>query len=54
MKKQLVLLVDDQKLSFLLELLHNFDFVEIRDEEDSVEAIRDNLQQGLREVKQLQ
>lgn len=53
MKRQIILTVEDRKLSFLLELLHNFDFVEIQDNEDSIEDIRNNLQQGLQEVKQL-
>lgn len=53
MKRQIILTVEDRKLSFLLELLHNFDFVEIQTTEDSIEDIRNNLQQGLQEVKQL-
>lgn len=45
--------IADNKLSFFLELVRSFDFVEI-EEIDSNEAIRENIRQGWREVQMIE
>jgi hypothetical protein len=45
--------ITDSKVQFFLELIRNFDFVEI-EEIDSDEAISDNIRQGWREVQMIE
>lgn len=53
--KQVTLSVNDTKFSFFMELIGSFDFVEIeQDQEDSKEAIANNIKQGIRELKDIQ
>ena len=53
--KQVTLSVNDTKFSFFMELISSFDFVEIeQDQEDSKEAITNNIKQGIRELKDIQ
>ena len=45
--------IEDSKLAFFMELIQNFDFIEI-DAEDSDVAIRQNIKQGWREIKMIE
>jgi len=51
---QLILKVNDSKVSFFLELIKNFDFVKVENE-DSIEPTKDeikkSIKQGLKEVQ---
>lgn len=50
--RQLTLKVKESKFRFLIELLKNFDFVQVDSEdEDSKEAILKNIREGLKEVQ---
>ena len=50
--RQLILNVKEDKLRFFMELIKNFDFVQVEHEEgDSKDAIRANIKKGLEEVK---
>ena len=52
--KQIILHIDEGKLAFFLELIKNFDFIQIEDEGDSKGDIVANIKQGLNEVKLIQ
>ena len=53
--KQITLNIKDSKFKFFMELIKNFDFVQIEEnEEDSKEAILANIKKGLEEVKLVQ
>lgn len=52
--KQLILNVKDNKLKFFLELINDFDFIQVESEGYSKEAILANVSQGLKDVKKLQ
>ncbi len=53
--KQVTLSVNDTKFPFFMELISSFDFVKIeQDQEDSKEAIANNIKQGIRELKDIQ
>lgn len=55
--KQITLHIEESKFTFFLELIKNFDFVQVEDAEDegdSKEAIVANIKQGLNEVKLIQ
>lgn len=47
--KQITLQIEDSKLPFFMELIHNFDFIEIT-ETDSKEEVIENIKQGLIEL----
>jgi len=49
--KQVTLSIKEGKFQFFLELMKNLDFVQLDSGEDSVNAIRNNIKQGLEEVK---
>jgi len=50
--KQITLNIKDSKFKFFLELIKNFDFVQVEEiEGDTKEAIVANIKQGLEEVK---
>ncbi|MCF6352323.1 MAG: hypothetical protein L3J06_04865 [Cyclobacteriaceae bacterium] len=48
--KQLTINIKENKFHFFMELIKSLDFVQV-DEEDSKEAILDNLKQGFKEMK---
>ena len=51
---QIILNIQDNKLAFFLELVKNFDFVRVENEdyiEPSKEEIKKGIKQGLREVQ---
>jgi hypothetical protein len=53
--KQITLNIKDSKFKFFLELIKNFDFVQVEENEgDAKEAILANIKQGLEEVKLVQ
>ena len=53
--KQITLNIKDSKFKFFMELIKNFDFVQVEENEgDSKEAILANIKQGLEEVKLVQ
>ena len=45
--------IEDNKLAFFMELIQNFDFIQIEDE-DSDTAIRQNIKQGWQEIKMIE
>jgi len=50
----LTLEVQDKKLKFFKDLIQNFSFVKVRDEEldgDSDDQIRENIRQGVKEMR---
>ena len=49
--KQITLNIKEGKFQFFLELVKNFDFVQIEDSGDSKESIVKNLRKGIEEVK---
>ena len=49
--KQVILNIKEGKFQFFMELVRNFDFVQIDDDGDSKEAILSNIKKGLEEVK---
>ena len=53
--RQITLTIKEGKFKFFMELIKNFDFVQVEnDKDDSKEAILANIKQGLREVKLIQ
>lgn len=48
--KQIILNIQESKYNFILELLKNFDFVEIEDG-DAKKDIEKNLRQGFKDLK---
>lgn len=51
--KQITLKVEDNKYSFFMELLKNFDFIQLQEENcDSKEEITLNLKQAFKDLKQ--
>ncbi len=48
--KQLTINIKENKFQFFIELVKSLDFVQV-DEEDSKEAILDNIKQGFKEMK---
>lgn len=51
---QITLDIKPSRVSFFLELIRNFDFVEVNEEnlcEPTKEEIKDNIEQGLKELK---
>jgi hypothetical protein len=52
--QQVILNVANTKYNFLMELLENFDFVQIEEQDgDSREEIATNLSQGFKDLKQI-
>ena len=49
--KQVTLNIKDGKFQFFMELVKNFDFVQVDSDGDSKEEIIDNLKQGFKEMK---
>lgn len=51
----LTLEIQDKKLAFFKDLIQNFSFVKVKEEEteeeDSDEAVRENIRQGVREMR---
>ena len=45
--------IEDNKLAFFMELIQNFDFIQIEDEDSDV-AIRQNIKQGWQEIKMIE
>lgn len=53
--KYITLTVKEGKFKFFMELIRNFDFVQVEgDEDNSKEAVAANIKQGLKEVKLIQ
>ena len=51
MMKQVTLNIKDGKFQFFMELLKNFDFVQIDPDGDSKEEVISNLKEGFKEMK---
>lgn len=50
----LTLEIQDKKLAFFKDLIQNFSFVKVKEEEieeDSDEAVRENIRQGVKEMR---
>ncbi len=53
--KQIVLHIKDSKLPFFMELIRNFDFVQIQENDDlTKEQILAGIKQGLQEVQMIE
>ncbi|MCF8460398.1 MAG: hypothetical protein K9G46_06715 [Flavobacteriales bacterium] len=49
--KQITLHIKETKFKFFMELIQNLDFVNVEDDADSKESIKQNIIDGLGEVK---
>ncbi|MEX0966407.1 MAG: hypothetical protein WD077_04155 [Bacteroidia bacterium] len=49
--KQITLNIPDNRFQFFMELIKSLGFVQLEDDGDSDKAIRENIKEGLEEVK---